>query len=165
MIGASLPWLRPMQFVAKVELFEKRWQGWLLNRLGAYPVRRGKADDEVMITSREVLDRGGVVCIFPEGTRIRSGSLGRPKRGFGRIALETGAAVLPVTVHGTEHVRRGWRIRPRKVEGADRPRAHLPADRGSVAGARRTRSARGSGPSSSCSGNGWVACRRCARPP
>jgi glycerol-3-phosphate dehydrogenase (NAD(P)+) len=115
-IGASLPWRRPLHYVAKVELFEKRWQGWLLNRLGAYPVRRGQSDEETLITSRGVLDRGGAICIFPEGTRIRSGSLGRPKRGFGRLALETGAAVLPVAVHGTEYVRDGWRIRPRKVK-------------------------------------------------
>jgi glycerol-3-phosphate dehydrogenase (NAD(P)+) len=115
-IGASLPWRRPLHYVAKVELFEKRWQGWLLNRLGAYPVRRGQSDEETLITSRGVLDRGGAICIFPEGTRIRSGSLGRPKRGFGRLALETGAAVLPVAVHGTEYVRDGWRVRPRKVK-------------------------------------------------
>jgi glycerol-3-phosphate dehydrogenase (NAD(P)+) len=115
-MAVALPWRRPMHFVAKVELFEKRWQGWVLNRLGAYPVRRGQADEEVLITSREVLHRGGVVCIFPEGTRIRTGSLGRPRRGFGRLALETGAGVLPVAVHGTEHVRRGMRIRPRKVK-------------------------------------------------
>ena len=68
-----------------------------------------------METARLVLERGGTVCIFPEGTRIRSGSLGTPKRGVGRLALETGAAVVPVAVHGTEQVRRGWRIRPRKV--------------------------------------------------
>jgi 1-acyl-sn-glycerol-3-phosphate acyltransferase len=115
-IAVCLPWRRPLHFVAKVELFEPRWQGWLLNRLGAYPVRRGQSDEQTLITSREVLDRGGAVAIFPEGTRIRSGSLARPKRGFGRLALETGAAVLPVAVHGSEHVRRGWRIRPRKVK-------------------------------------------------
>ncbi|MGH2955388.1 MAG: 1-acyl-sn-glycerol-3-phosphate acyltransferase, partial [Solirubrobacterales bacterium] len=115
-IGISLPWRRPLHYVAKVELFEKRWQGWLLSRLGGYPVRRGQSDEQTMITSREVLRRGGVICIFPEGTRIRSGSLGRPKRGFGRLALESGAAVLPVAVHGTEYVRDGWRIRPRKVK-------------------------------------------------
>jgi glycerol-3-phosphate dehydrogenase (NAD(P)+) len=114
-IGASLPWRRPLHYVAKVELFERGWQGWLLNRLGAYPVRRGQADDETLITSRQVLERGGAICIFPEGTRIRSGSLGRPKRGFGRLALETGAAVLPVAVHGSDQVRRGMIFRPRKV--------------------------------------------------
>lgn len=114
-IGALLPWRRRIQFVAKVELFEKRWQGWLLSRLGAFPIRRGRSDAVAMETARVAVDRGGTVVIFPEGTRIRTGSLGTPKRGVGRLALETGAAVLPVAVHGTERVRRGWRIRPRKV--------------------------------------------------
>ena len=115
-IGCTLPWRRPMQYVAKVELFERRWRGWLLSRVGAFPIRRGQSDETAMETARLVLDRGGTVCIFPEGTRIRSGSLGTPKRGVGRLALETGAAVVPVAVHGTEQVRRGWRIRPRKVK-------------------------------------------------
>jgi glycerol-3-phosphate dehydrogenase (NAD(P)+) len=115
-IGMTLPWRRAMHYVAKVELFEKRWQGWLLSRLGAFPIRRGESDEDSMTTARLILERGGAVCMFPEGTRIRSGSLGTPKRGVGRLALETGAAVVPVAVHGTEHVRRGWRIRPRKVK-------------------------------------------------
>jgi 1-acyl-sn-glycerol-3-phosphate acyltransferase len=114
-IGVSLPWRRPMQYVAKVELFERRWQGWLLSRLGAFPIRRGQSDEIAMKTADIVLDRGGTICIFPEGTRIRSGSLATPRRGVGRLALESGAAVVPVAVHGSEHVRRGWRIRPRKV--------------------------------------------------
>src|SRR5919197_4238936 len=114
-IGSTLPWRRRIQFVAKVELFERRWQGWILSRLGAFPIRRGQSDETAMETASRVLDRGGTVCIFPEGTRIRSGSLGTPKRGVGRLALETGAAVVPIAVHGSEQVRRGWRIRPRKV--------------------------------------------------
>jgi len=114
-IGTMLPWNRPLHYVAKVELFEKPWQAWILSRLGAFPIRRGRADTEAMATARGILDRGGAVCIFPEGTRIRTGSLGTPKRGAGRLALETGSWVLPVAVIGTEHVRRGWRIRPRGV--------------------------------------------------
>ncbi|HSF01947.1 MAG TPA: 1-acyl-sn-glycerol-3-phosphate acyltransferase [Solirubrobacterales bacterium] len=114
-IGVTLPWRRPMQYVAKVELFEGRWRGWILSRVGAFPIRRGQSDETAMETARLVLERGGTVCIFPEGTRIRQGSLGTPKRGVGRLALETGAAVVPIAVHGTEQVRRGWRIRPRKV--------------------------------------------------
>ncbi len=115
-IGATLPWRRPMQYVAKVELFERRWQGWILSRVGAFPIRRGQSDETAMETAGVVLARGGTVCIFPEGTRIRTGSLATPKRGVGRLALETGAAVVPFAVHGTEQVRRGWRIRPRKVK-------------------------------------------------
>lgn len=103
---------RPVYFVAKKELFGKRWQGWILNRLGAFPIRRGEADEESMATARMVLERGGALVIFPEGTRHRKGPLARPKRGVGRLALETGAPVVPIAVMGTERARRGWRIRP-----------------------------------------------------
>jgi 1-acyl-sn-glycerol-3-phosphate acyltransferase len=115
-IGGILPWRRPMNYVAKVELFERRWQAWFLSRLGAFPIRRGESDEDSMETARLVVERGGTVCIFPEGTRIRTGSLSTPKRGVGRLALQTGAPVIPAAVIGTEHVRRGWRIRPRKVK-------------------------------------------------
>ena len=114
-IGGTLPWRRPLTYVAKVELFERRWQGWILSRLGAFPIRRGESDEEAMETARRVVERGGTVCIFPEGTRTRTGSLSTPKRGVGRLALQTGAPVIPAAVLGTEEVRRGWRIRPRKV--------------------------------------------------
>jgi glycerol-3-phosphate dehydrogenase (NAD(P)+) len=115
-IGGALPWLRPMNYVAKVELFERRWQGWLLSRLGAFPIRRNESDELAMETARLVVERGGAVSIFPEGTRIRRGTLAAPRRGVGRLALETGAPVIPTAVVGSEHVRRGWRIRPRKVK-------------------------------------------------
>jgi glycerol-3-phosphate dehydrogenase (NAD(P)+) len=114
-IGGALPWRRPMNYVAKVELFERRWQGWVLSRLGAFPIRRGESDEEAMETARQIVERGGTVCIFPEGTRIRRGTLAQPKRGVGHLALRTGAPVVPAAVVGSEHVRRGWRIRPRKV--------------------------------------------------
>jgi 1-acyl-sn-glycerol-3-phosphate acyltransferase len=114
-IGAALPWRRPMNYVAKIELFERRWQGWLLSRLGAFPIRRGESDEMSMETARLAVERGGTVCIFPEGTRIRRGTLATPKRGVGRLVLQTGVPVLPTAVYGSEHVRRGWRIRPRQV--------------------------------------------------
>jgi glycerol-3-phosphate dehydrogenase (NAD(P)+) len=114
-VGACLPWRRPMNYMAKVELFERRWQGWMLSRLGAFPVRRGESDEEAMLTARMIAERGGAVCVFPEGTRIRRGTLRDPKRGVGRLALQTGAVVIPTAVLGTEGVREGWRIRPRKV--------------------------------------------------
>ncbi len=106
---------RPMYYVAKKELFRRRWLGWILNALGAFPVDRGAADADSIETAKAILARGDIVMIFPEGTRTRPGSLGRPKRGVGRLALESGAPVVPVAVIGTEAVRRGWRIRPHKV--------------------------------------------------
>jgi 1-acyl-sn-glycerol-3-phosphate acyltransferase len=106
---------RPMYYVAKKELFQRRWLAWILNALGAFPVDRGAADADSIETAKAILARGDIVMIFPEGTRTRPGSLGRPKRGVGRLALESGAPVVPVAVIGTEAVRRGWRIRPHKV--------------------------------------------------
>ena len=68
-----------------------------------------------METARALLERGQAVVIFPEGTRIRTGSLARPKRGVGRLALQSGKPVVPIAVTNSEHARRGWRIRPVKV--------------------------------------------------
>jgi len=107
---------RPIYYMAKRELFSKPVQAFLLNSLGAFPVDRGASDLDAMATARTILDRGDCVVIFPEGTRIRRGPLAAPRRGIGRLALESGAPVVPLAVMGSEHVRRGWRIRPRKVK-------------------------------------------------
>jgi 1-acyl-sn-glycerol-3-phosphate acyltransferase len=56
---------RPVYFVAKKELFDKRWQGWLLNRLGAFPIKRGESDEESMATARAVLESGAGLVVFP----------------------------------------------------------------------------------------------------
>jgi len=107
---------RPMYYVAKKELFKHRWQAWILNSLGAFPVDRGAHDEDTIATAKAILGRGDIVLIFPEGTRTRPGALGKPKRGVGRLALETGVPIVPVAVIGTEDVRKGWTIRPRKVK-------------------------------------------------
>jgi glycerol-3-phosphate dehydrogenase (NAD(P)+) len=113
---------RPMYYVAKREMFTARWRSWVLSALGAFPVDRGTGDAAMIETAKAILERGDILLMFPEGTRTRPGPLGKPRRGAARLALETGAPVVPVAVIGTEAVRRGWRIRPHKV----RIRAGLP---------------------------------------
>jgi glycerol-3-phosphate dehydrogenase (NAD(P)+) len=114
---------RPLYYVAKRELFEiNPVISWLLAALGAFPVDRGRGDKDSIATAKDLLARGEIVLIFPEGTRTRPGPLGSPHRGVGRLAIETGVPVIPVAIIGTEAIRRGWRIRPHKV----RVRAGVP---------------------------------------
>ena len=108
---------RPVYYVAKQELFMyNRLLSWVLNALGAFPVARGAGDQDTIETAKIILGRGEIVLMFPEGTRTRPGPLGKPRRGVGRLALDTGAPVVPIAIIGTEDIRRGWRFRPRKVK-------------------------------------------------
>jgi glycerol-3-phosphate dehydrogenase (NAD(P)+) len=123
---------RPIYFVAKEELFKNPLLGWVLNCLGAFPIKRGAGDEESMDTALALLERGQAVVIFPEGTRIRTGSLGSPKRGVGRLALQSGKPVVPIAVTNSEHARRGWLIKPVRVHlrfgpGLTFPRVHDPS--------------------------------------
>ena len=116
---------RHLRFMGKAELFEGPW-AWLLVRLGAFPVRRGQADADALETARVILRQGGLLALFPEGTRIRDPDyLGHPRRGAGRLALETGAPLVPCAITGTEKIFRGGFPIPRRVQVAFSPPIHV----------------------------------------
>jgi 1-acyl-sn-glycerol-3-phosphate acyltransferase len=106
---------RHVRFMGKVELFTG-FKGRLLVGLGAFPVRRGTSDAEALETARIVLRQGGVLALFPEGTRIRDpDALGEPRSGAGRLALETGATLVPAAISGSERLFLGPLPKPRRV--------------------------------------------------
>ncbi|HYB24808.1 MAG TPA: lysophospholipid acyltransferase family protein, partial [Solirubrobacteraceae bacterium] len=78
---------------------------------------RGEADAEAMETARSILERGGVLVIFPEGTRVEEpDALGSPHHGAGRLALQTGAPVVPAAIAGTQKLWLGPVPKPRRVQ-------------------------------------------------
>src|SRR5688572_33511606 len=112
---------RHVRFMAKTELIEARY-GRMLVRLGAFPVRRGQADEDALETARTVLRQGGLLALFPEGTRVRDpDNLGHPRRGAGRLALETGAPLVPAAITGTDRLFLGPIPKPKRVQLALAP--------------------------------------------
>lgn len=105
LVGASLH--HRASYMGKSELFAVPILGPLLRSIGVFPVRRGEADHRAIRTSLDVLASGGVLVMFPEGTRSLDGRLQKPEPGAAMIALRTGVAVLPAAVIGS------YRILPR----------------------------------------------------
>lgn len=95
-LGVAIP--RYSRFIAKKELFRNRVIGWYLRQLGAFPVDREKADLEAMRTSIKVVKAGGALGIFPEGTRNKTGKLGKAQPGAVMIALKAKAPIVPCAI-------------------------------------------------------------------
>ncbi|HBT46422.1 MAG TPA: 1-acyl-sn-glycerol-3-phosphate acyltransferase [Peptococcaceae bacterium] len=106
-VGVAVP--RQVRFMAKEELFKIPGLGALLRALGAFPVKRGRSDRAALQASLEMLRQDQVIGMFPEGTRVRTGELGRFYGGAALLALKTGAPLVPVALKNTDRVfRRGW---------------------------------------------------------
>lgn len=112
---------RRLRYMAKIEMFRAPFAG-LLVRLGAFPVRRGEADAEAFETARILLERGEVVVVFPEGTRVdQADALGAPHHGAARLALQTAAPIVPTAVAGTANLWLGPLPKPHRVRVAFLP--------------------------------------------
>ncbi len=87
-----------IHFMAKEELFRNPFMNWFLRYVHTFPVRRGRIDKEAVIQAFRVVKNGGVLGIFPEGTRKQQGILGKFHDGFAGIAIRAGVPVLPAAV-------------------------------------------------------------------
>ena len=107
--------LRKVRFMAKSQLFGPPVLTYILRVGGVFLVSRGHRDEKAFETAYELIDQGELLLVYAEGGRSRSRELGTAKPGIGRIALESGAPIVPTAIYGSAGVR-GWkRLRFPKV--------------------------------------------------
>ncbi|HLE47999.1 MAG TPA: lysophospholipid acyltransferase family protein, partial [Candidatus Thermoplasmatota archaeon] len=98
-VGISIP--RQIYFISKDQHFDYPIRRFLFSRWGVIPLKRGEGDQEAFQKSAEVIERGNVFCIYPEGTRSLDGRLHKGHTGVARLAAITKAPVVPVAMLGT----------------------------------------------------------------
>ncbi len=89
---------RMVHFMAKAELFRIPVFGWVIRRVGAFPVKRGGVSKESIKLALQLLRDGNILVVFPEGSRSNAGGMG--KKGAAMLALKSGATVIPAAVVG-----------------------------------------------------------------
>lgn len=97
-IGITSP--RPIHFMAKEELFSVPILGKILPHINAFPVKRGFSDRGALRKGLDVLNAGNVLGLFPEGTRSKTGELGKGLAGAGFFALRSNAHIVPCAIIG-----------------------------------------------------------------
>ncbi len=106
---------RRVTYVAKAEYFDSWKTRWFFTGVGQIPIRRegGDASQGALMAAKEVLLHGGLFGIYPEGTRSPDGRLHRGRTGVARLALETGAPLVPVGIVGSRDIQPKGRTMPR----------------------------------------------------
>lgn len=89
---------RQVHFMGKAELFGNFFTKWFFNKLGSFAVKRGQGDTSAIRTGEDMIKSGGMMGIFPEGTRYLEGAPRKAKAGVAMIAASTGADILPVSI-------------------------------------------------------------------
>ncbi len=98
-VGITCP--RPIQFMAKEELFKNKIFAFILNNVNAFPIKRGMKDRNALRKGLEVLKEGNVLGLFPEGTRSKNGEIKKGLAGAGFFALKSKATVIPCAIVGS----------------------------------------------------------------
>lgn len=102
MVGALLPFRYRLSWLAKSEIFQNPLFAWWLRVMNVIPIKRGKRDLAALDAAVGGLRDGAVLLIFPEGHRSRNGVLQPGRGGAIRMAMQSGAPIVPVAITGTE---------------------------------------------------------------
>ena len=95
---------RPVSYMSKKEHFDGAIRRLVFKQVGVIPVDREEGGKDALKGAIDILEKGGAIGIFPEGTRSRDGKMGKGKTGVARLAALTGAAVVPVAIRQTDGV-------------------------------------------------------------
>jgi len=104
LVGDAIP--REVHFLAKEELFRNRAFGWLIGSLNAIPIRRGLVDPRGIKSALEAISHGKGLVMFPEGGRVRDGTLRPALPGVGMLSVRAGAPVVPAYIRGSDGIKR-----------------------------------------------------------
>jgi 1-acyl-sn-glycerol-3-phosphate acyltransferase len=109
--GAALK--RPLNFMAKQELFEVPILGFLIKRTNAFPVKRGSQDMSAMRRAFALLEAERLLLMFPEGTRSKDGKLGKGRAGAGMVACNAQVPLVPTRIENTYKI---WRFKKVRIK-------------------------------------------------
>lgn len=101
---------RTLHFVGDVVQFRRRLVGPIIKRLGAIPINKGRPDRKGLEAALELLRRGEVIVLFPEGDLFRQAEVEPFGRGVAFLALRGGAPIVPVGIKGAEGIYAGGRV-------------------------------------------------------
>jgi len=104
-LGYASP--RVLYYMAKIEAHRLPGLGTFIRAFGCFPVRRGESDRDAVRLMRTIVAEGHALGLFAEGSRQRSGEPGHVQPGAAMVALQEGAPILPVAIHGTQTWRPG----------------------------------------------------------
>ncbi len=98
MFAIAVPVKCQIRYMAKGELFKFAPLKWFFTALGSFAVKRGQGDTGAIDKACDIIEKGGVLGIFPEGTRSKTGQPGKAKSGIALIAMRTKADILPISI-------------------------------------------------------------------
>lgn len=91
---------RQLTFMAKDDLFNKPFLGWLIKSFGAFPIKRGKGDAAAVMATLKIMKKGGATLIFPEATRIKDKRRIQINSGIIRLAMQSHVPIVPAYITG-----------------------------------------------------------------